>query len=52
MIYIYRFKTANTFTILPNSIHCKIVKEFTTIEQILKELEKKHVIPVANNGYT
>lgn len=37
---IYRFKTANTFTISLNSIHSKIVKEFTTIEQILKELEK------------
>lgn len=36
----YRTKTANTFTISPNSIHSKIVKEFATIEQILEELEK------------
>jgi len=35
----YRFKTANTFTISPNSIHSKIVKEFATIEQILTKLK-------------
>lgn len=37
----YRFKTANTFTISPNSIHSKIVKEFATLEQNIKGIRKK-----------
>jgi hypothetical protein len=46
----YRFKTANTFTISPNSIHSKIVKEFATI--VFEENRKQRKIPVANHVYS